>query len=92
MTQNGWGIEDIKIIVHDNGEVTTREATSDIELFDNLTHGRRSQDSAAPRIQKTYTHVTASQKLFLRPYFLQSYSYSRFFFELFIPAVLYEKE
>lgn len=30
VNQNVWGIENIKIIVHNNGKDTTREATPDI--------------------------------------------------------------
>lgn len=53
MNQNFWEIMNIKKIVHDIGEDPTREAAPDMELADNLTHGRQSQVSAAsaPRIQ-----------------------------------------
>lgn len=57
MNQNIRDIEDIKIIVRDIGEDKTREATPDIELSENLTHGRRSQASAVPLIHQS-THVS----------------------------------
>lgn len=79
MNQNVWGIENIKIIVHDNEVDRTREATPLIKLCDNLTHSCQSQTSAWTRIQYTYTRVTTSQGLFLHPDFFWNYYYFRFF-------------